>query len=274
MPDLRLRLNKDMLVVAPLLTWQLLDMDMDENECLEYLNILDEEVVRETHRRFRLAGAHCTCTNTLKANRINLQAFGLEEALVDVNRLGVQLAHEAGFEHVLATVCLAETEILLEQVAALLPEDPDAIWLVGKAEGDELNAAIDSIKNQTSLPLIAAAIDGSSKTQGADIIYTMGKTLEESLEELRSLTQHYTEPLMICPDVGRPEGATKKQRSMALNQLADNMTDFSLGARALGAQFVGTAPGSSPVLTGSASAVLSGLDTQKYTGPTYIADTL
>jgi len=312
MPDLHLRLNKDVLTVAPLLTWQLLDLDLDTSECLEYLNVLDDELVQETHRRFKLAGAQCVCTNTLRANRTVLQQYGLEDALVDINRIGVRLAREAGFEHILATVSLADPEVLLEQVAALLSEDPDALWLVGEAEADDLNAAIDSIKAQTSIPLIAAAAKAPSKTKGkaaedpsitkgaaaqdssitkgkaaqdpsktkgeaaqdssitkgkaaqdpsitkgADIIYYMGKPTKESLEELRILSELYTNPLMVCPKVGRPEGATDKQRSLALNQLIDTMADFALEARALGAQFIGTAPGSSPAFTGSVSAVLS-----------------
>jgi len=257
MPDLELRLNKDVLTVAPLITWQLLDLGREEAECLEYLNLLDEELIRETHRRFRLAGANCSPTNTLKANRMALQQYGLEEALLDINQKGVKLAREAGFEHVLATVWLAETDALLEQVAALLTEAPDALWLVGEAEAEELNAAIDSIKNQTSLPIIAPAARAPEKTQGAEVIYAMGSPLQESLDEVRSLSQFYTEPLMICPDVGTPKGATKQQHTMALNQLIDSMADFALEARALGAQFIGTAPGSSPVYTGSASVVIN-----------------
>ena len=259
MPDLKLRLKKDMLTVAPLLTWQLLDENMDEGECLEYLNVLDDELILDTHRRYKLAGAQCVCTNTLRANRIALQSYGLEEALADVNQMGVQLARAAGFEHVIATVSLAKAEVLSEQLAVLLAEDPDAIWLVGQADGEELNAAIVQIKSQTDLPLIAAAaIDAT--TQGADIIYTMGKPLQDSLDDLRGLAQHYREPLMVCPDAGSPKGATKIQRSMDLNNLADAMADFALEARALGAQFVGTAPGALPVFTGTAAAVLTGLD--------------
>jgi len=248
-----------MLVVAPLLTWRQLDEDMNEGECLEYLNILDDELILETYRRYKLAGAQCVCTNTLKANRTALQAFGLEDALVDINQAGVMIARDAGFEHIIATMSLAKEEDLLEQLAALLPEDPEAIWLIGNAEADELNAAIGSIKSQTDLPLIAAAA-ANGITQGADIIYVMGASLKDSLDELRSLAQHYKEPLMICPDPGTPEGATKIQRNRAINNLADDMADFALEAQALGAQFVGTAPGSRPVFTGTAAAILAGMD--------------
>jgi len=321
MPDLNLRLNKDMLTVTPLFTAQMLEVELDDSECLEYLNILDDELVREAHRRFKLVGAHCTSTNTLRANRTILRLFGLEDALVDINRTGVQLAREAGFEHVLATVSLAEPEVLQEQVEALLSEDPDAIWLTtrgdrfcgssgmthgtcplgsstapgrpdpsvvgttapgrplvneatGETEVEVLKTAIECIKSLTNLPLIAPAASVVTASaaqaadtaelpeakQGADIIYTSGKGLKESLEELRSLTRLSTVPLMLCPDPGKPAGSTRQQRSMELNQLIDNMVDFALEARQLGAQFIGTAPGSLTVFTGAASAVLSGLE--------------
>lgn len=279
MPDIRLRYHQDMLVVAPLFTRHLLDSELDGSECLEYFNILDDELVRETHRRFRLAGAHCTATNTLKANRVTLQAYGLEDALVDINRMGVKLAREVGFEHVLATVEYTEPEVLSEQIAALLPEHPDAIWLVGEgsAQGSDnevrsgdmqqtqLAAALSCIREQTNLPIIAAlsAAELLSSADDIDIIYSMGKTPKACLEELSRAAERFDQPLMACPDPGTPQGITRQQQSAMLGLLTDKMVTFALEARSLGAhgvQFVGIAPGGLPVFTGSVAAALFGKD--------------
>ncbi|MCL2808128.1 MAG: homocysteine S-methyltransferase family protein [Coriobacteriia bacterium] len=258
MPDLSLRLNKDMLVVAPLFTRKLLDSQMHADDCLEYYNILDDELVREAHLRYRHAGAQCTPTNTLDANRSGLQEHGLEAALVDLNRLGVRLAREAGFEHVLATVRLAAEDVVLEQVAALLLEKPDAIWLIGSDEEHE--AIIAGIRELTDIPIITPVVEAFLEGQSADILCLMGEGREKSLASLGKLGGQTKAALMVCPLLSEPQYTTERQRRDALGTRADEMADFALEARLLGAQFIGTAAGSSPVLTGVAAATLLGLD--------------
>ncbi|MDR2035209.1 MAG: homocysteine S-methyltransferase family protein [Coriobacteriales bacterium] len=284
MPDLKLRFHKDMLVVAPLFTGELLDPERGQSvplpnssrldlqnhndECLEFLNILDEDLIRETHRSFLLAGAQCAATNTLRANRPALQAYGLEDALTEINQKGVRLAREVGYEHILATVEILDPEILLEQIKILLPENPDALWLVGSAENPQLSAAIACIRELTDLPIIAPLGSclnqnnerGADKRNEADILYLMGDSLDKTLQELHRMTRRFAQPLMVCPHAGVPGGATKQQRNRSLCLLTDNLVNFALESRALGVQFVGTEPGSLPVFTGSASAVLYGLD--------------
>lgn len=252
MPDLRLRLHKDMLVVAPLLTLPLLDPNMDGAECLEYLNVLDEDLVRETYRRYQIAGAQCALCNTLEANRPALQAYKLEDALVDINRGGVRLAREAGFEHVVAVVEMVQKEALIEQVEVLLTEDPDAIMIVGGAKNPDVSTAVETVRSLTELPIIAAA--------DADIICCMGASLEKSLLELQHKAETTTLPLMVCPELAKLRGISNKQRASESAHLADELVGFALEAMAAGAQFIGTAPGSSPVYTGAIYAAIGGLD--------------
>jgi homocysteine S-methyltransferase len=263
-----------MLVVAPFFTWQLLDPEVGDSECLELLNVLDDELVRETHRRFRMVGAQCTPTNTLRANRVALEVFGLEDALEDINRMGVQLAREAGFEHVLATIELGaeageEASVspfcdrlaaLSEQAGILLSENPDALWLVGEVSRSELLAAVTSLRALTDLPIIAPAEPLLDDAVGADILCIMGKTLDESLREVRETSKRFSLPLMVCPNTGKAERSVAKLSKIEQSSLTDKLLDYALHARSLGVQFVGTAPGSSPEFSGAISAALSGLD--------------
>jgi len=264
MPDLTLRLNKDMLTVAPLLTLSLLDASFGGEECLEYFNILDADLVRETHRRFRVAGAECAPSNTLGAHRSALASFGLEDALVDINRAGVQRAREAGFEHVLAAVRISPADELEEQVEALLQEEPDALWLVGQADDPLCDLAIETVHALTDLPIMAPDSIDSERRQTA-IGYSMGLGLTDTRELLQqriraSTPESQAAPFMVCPDPGAPVGNNQRQLSASLGRLADTMIDFALEARALGVQFIGTAPGTSPVFTGAISAAISGMD--------------
>ena len=285
MPDLRLRLHKDMLTVAPLFTLPLLDESFEGSECLELLNIFDDELVRETHRRFKAAGAECAITNTLGANQTALSAFGLEAELVDINRAGVRLAREVGFQHIIAAAQIAEEAVLSRQVEALLSESPDALLLAGIAAASELEEAIKVVRAQTDLPLIAPAMPTEKAVEGqtvstpelslangvgsgytpdsslrADIVYLSDLSLAESLQCLQKMARGSTQQCLVCPSLGKPEGNTEKQRSIALSNLADELMDFSLEVRQLGVQFVGTAAGSSPVFTGVISAAVGGLD--------------
>ena len=246
-----------MLTVAPLLTMSLLDETLGEAENLEYFNILDEDLVRETHLRFRMAGAECAFANTLQANRLTLEAFDLANALHDVSRAGMRLAREAGFEHVIAPLQAAHEDVLLEQAQTLLLENPDAFFLVGANEDSELMCAINILKAITDVPICAPA---SCICEEADIIYLADLSLADSLSELQSLTDICNVPLFVCPKPDDTKSEYTWQRQQALNRNADLMVEFALEARERGAQFIGTSAGSSPVYTGAISAAISGLD--------------
>ncbi len=246
--------------MAPLLTWTQLDEDMEGSECLEYLNILDEDMVRETHRRFKMAGAQCVLTNTVQANRLALQKHGLEDALVDVNRAGMRRAAEVGFEHIVAAVQVTMPEVLGEQLEVLLKERPDAVFLVGEADTHELSAALETIRGLTDIPLFAPAGD-SAYVAKADIIYTMGLSVTDTLQELCKIAAHSkTFSLMACPSLDEPEGNNRRQRGLARDRIAEELVDFALDARLFRAQFIGTTAGSPPAYTGAISAAIGGLD--------------
>ena len=257
MPDLQLRFKKDMLTVAPLLTVPLLDETLDEAENLEYFNILDEDLVRETYLRFRMAGAECALANTLQANALALEAFGLTDALCDINRAGIRLAREAGFEHVIAPLLATAEEVLCEQAQTLLLEMPDAFYLVGTDDDCALKCAIDTLKTMTDVPICAPA---SCIDEEVGIIYLADLNLEDSLSELESLAATCNKPLLICPKPDAIACEFTWQRQQALDKNVDRMVDFALEARAQGAQLIGTSAGSLPVYTGAISAAISGLD--------------
>lgn len=289
MPDISLRFHKDMLVVTPLLTAGLIDSTMDAEESIEFLNILDEDLVKDVYRRFKMAGAQCVVANTRKANRLQLKKLGLENALADVNRAGIRLAREVGFEHIIAVLEQAPLETLVEQADLLVSEEPDALLLVSEDEvfqthtpaeaatpkshlnkskkEDELkNRTEDALKNetldehealqvlreQTEIPLIAP-------TEG-DILLSMGLSEADSLAWLKQRDAASTKPLMVCPQVQVKQAQSKSQQQRELTLAGDALVDFALQARASGAQFIGTAPGTPPVFTGALAAVLGGLD--------------
>ncbi len=207
------------------------------------------------------------------ANRIALETHGLEDALEDINRSGVRLAREVGFEHIIAVVAVAPDEALREQVDVLLSENPDAFLLAGSAENDELNQALSVMRELTALPVIAASAnadilmsdvtgDGGETKRGQ---FSFSPDEDKKRTAPLSSPSHHG-PLMVCftPDV--PEGSNERQRAHTHQKAADDLFNLALQAQALGVQFIGTAPGSSPVFTGAISAAVGGLDVKSKEG--------
>jgi homocysteine S-methyltransferase len=68
---------------------------MDEEAWSAVANVRHEEVVRETHEAYILAGADVIITNTYAAARMPLEKAGLGDRVIEVNRRAVNAAREA-----------------------------------------------------------------------------------------------------------------------------------------------------------------------------------
>lgn len=104
MANIELRLGKDVLVVQGPMGTQLMAQGLDGDFPLPSLNITEPEIVEDLHKLYRAAGADCAVTNTFMATSSQLAKSGLASSTALINRQGVQLAREAGFPHVLASV--------------------------------------------------------------------------------------------------------------------------------------------------------------------------
>ncbi len=60
--------------------------------CTEALLLSQPELIAELHRTYLEAGADIIETDTFNANRLSLEEFGLEEHVVEMNRVAVELA--------------------------------------------------------------------------------------------------------------------------------------------------------------------------------------
>ncbi|MDR2672360.1 MAG: homocysteine S-methyltransferase family protein [Coriobacteriales bacterium] len=253
MADLQLRLNNDMLVVEGSLR-AILEREgalTGESELraadaeaaglicedaraaelagsIEYLNILDEELVCSAHERYVMAGAQCALTNTVAASRPALAALGLGEHVEQINRVAVRAAHQAGFQHVLACVGsvmpnagpVPDTDRAFahysEQIRALVDEQPDAIILVDFTDLGDIQAAVRAAQRSSDLPVIVGlgmAADGSLLTSGEGLEQAVaaveasgvsvvgigsGLTIEELLPLSSRLAQATQLPLYAC----------------------------------------------------------------------------
>lgn len=63
--------------------------------CFDELNLSNQTLIAEIHRKYLEAGAEIIETNTFGANRFKLAEHGLEDKVAEINRAGVQLARQA-----------------------------------------------------------------------------------------------------------------------------------------------------------------------------------
>ena len=91
------------------------------NRSYDELNLSNPDLVREVHREYVKAGADLITTNTFGANRLRLQAFGLDDRTDDIVLAGVRLALEAAGDKAMVAGSIGPTGARLAPVGRLSP---------------------------------------------------------------------------------------------------------------------------------------------------------
>lgn len=145
------------------------------NSCFDALNLRDPDLVRGIHRDYVEAGAELLETNTFGANRYKLKEHGLEDALADINRVGVELARQVIRESPREDVYVAASvgplgvrlapygrvqpeqayDAFREQVEALCQGGPDLIVLETFSDLYELREAVRAARDACDWPIVA-----------------------------------------------------------------------------------------------------------------------
>jgi 5-methyltetrahydrofolate--homocysteine methyltransferase len=176
MPDIMMRLGRDVLVLEGAMGTMLQRAGLPAGECPELLNVSAPEVVADVHRLYALAGADCCTTNTFGGSRPKLAEYGYGDRVDEFNRAAVRISKAEGAPHVLADV--GPTGLVLEpmgqatfddvfaifaeQIAALAAEEPDAIFFETFTDIAELRCGVLAAKSVCDLPIIASCTFGLS----------------------------------------------------------------------------------------------------------------
>jgi methionine synthase I (cobalamin-dependent)/5,10-methylenetetrahydrofolate reductase len=251
--------------------------------CPEEANIRSPEAVISLHVSFINAGADLVETNTFGANRRKLATHFLEDEVENINSTAVKLAREAreisGRDVFIAGSIgpLGELggdlspdyrrRVFTEQAAALDARGVDLFMVETFFELDELRAAIDAVREISSLPIVAMlTFDEQGETLG-------GVTAKESIDALRdsglaavganhgagiqaALTalneMHSTDgelALAAMPNIGLASLAGN--RVVFPHATPEYFADFAAHARDLGARIIGGCCGTTPVEIGA-----------------------
>jgi methionine synthase / methylenetetrahydrofolate reductase (NADH) len=257
--------------------------------CPEEANVRAPETVVSLHVSFIKAGADLIETNTFGANRRKLAAHYLEDEAKEINSAAVKLAREAreiagrdvfiagsiGPLGELADVTAEQRhEIFAEQASALEARGVDLFIVETFFELDELLAALQAVREVSSLPVVAMlTFDEQGETLGgvtakqavealdggglAAIGANHGAGIQAALTALSEM--HSTNgdvALAAMPNIGLASLAGN--RVVFPHATPDYFADFAAHARDLGARIIGGCCGTTPVEISAIAAAVTG----------------
>ena len=255
---------------------RLYDKGIYINRSYDELNLVAPDLVREVHGEYVTAGADIIETNTFGATRHNLQSYGLEGKLREINIAAAAIAREAAGDKVYVAGAIGPLGLRIEpygptsfdeakdmyreQVEALLEGGVDLFILETFSVVSLIEQAIRAVRELSDLPIVAQmTIQMDGKTifgntpeaftakldeLGADVIGLncgMGPNhILTALEKMRATTR---KPLSAQPNAGLPRDVQGRQFYMGSPEY---MATFAKRFVQAGAKFVGGCCGTTP----------------------------
>jgi methionine synthase / methylenetetrahydrofolate reductase(NADPH) len=254
--------------------------------CPEEANIRSPESVVTLHTSFIRAGADLIETNTFGANRRKLAHQYLEEEFERINGAAVKLAREAR-EVSGRDVFIAGSigplgdlpgvppeqrgEVFAEQAQLLDGRGVDLFMIETFYELDELETAIEAVRNVSSLPIVATltfdegaeTLAGVTAAEAAECLRPLdlaaiganhGAGLHAALAALEAMGGDGGPPLAALPNVGL--ASMSGGRVIYPHATPEYFAEFAAHARRLGARLIGGCCGTTPLeIAAIASAV-------------------
>jgi 5-methyltetrahydrofolate--homocysteine methyltransferase len=245
-------------------------------------NLIHPERVAAVQRKYVEAGSDCLITNTFGSNRFVASRYGLENKIREVNRAGAEIARAvAGTQrYVLGDVGpfggmlepIGETsreEIVAafeEQVRGLAEGGVDAIIIETMTALEEMECAVEAVRNVTNVPVIGSfAFDklknggyktmmGVSPEQAAGTLVKLhadvmacncGTALDTSDYQtiIATLRAAGDAPIMAQPNAGMPE---LNDDVIIYRETPEMMAEAVWGLVRSGANIVGGCCGTTP----------------------------
>ena len=255
---------------------RLYDKGVYINRSYDELNLTAPDLVRDVHEEYVRAGADLIETNSFGATRHKLQAYGLEERVVQINTAAARLAKEAAGEKALVAGAIGPLGLriepygptsfdeakgmFMEQVRGLLDGGVDLFILETFSELPAVEQAIRAVRELSDLPIVAQMtiqMDGNTSfgttpenftarlaELGVDVIGLncgVGPThVLSALETMREVTD---KPLSAQPNAGLPRDVQGRQFYMGSPEY---MATFAKRFVQAGARFVGGCCGTTP----------------------------
>jgi methionine synthase I (cobalamin-dependent) len=272
------RLNQAGILVADGATGTMLQAaGLPSGAAPERWNLENPQVVRDLHRAYIAAGADIVLTNTFGGSRQKLEKDGLGERAREINRAAARLAREVAGERVIVLGDIGPTGRLLEplgdlsyddavnafaeQAAGLVEGGVDAIIIETMSDLGEAKAAVEGVKQVTTLPILASmSFDTRGRTMmgvkpavAARELWSLGvtaigancgRTLSETLAAVTEMRQAVPEAVLIAkPNAGLPHLSDGES---VFDVTPEVMAEYALKFAGLGVKIMGGCCGSNP----------------------------
>jgi 5-methyltetrahydrofolate--homocysteine methyltransferase len=278
MSDFLNRLNQPGILIADGATGTMLQKaGLPRGATSERWNLENPDAVRALYRAYIEAGSDIILTNTFGGTRIRLERDGLSDQCAAINRAAASLAREIAGERAIVFGDIGPTGQLLEpmgplsypiavaafaeQAAALAEGGADAILIETMSDLNEAKAAIDGVKQATTLPVVVTfSFDTRGRTMmglkpalAVREIWAMGvaavgancgRTLTETLAAIQEMRQAVPEAvLMAKPNAGLPHTSGE---DLVYDVTPDIMAEYAQKFAAEGVKIFGGCCGSTP----------------------------
>ncbi|MGB4580295.1 MAG: homocysteine S-methyltransferase family protein, partial [Coriobacteriia bacterium] len=286
MPDIALRLGRDILVLDGAMGTMLQKHNLPAEQSFVQLNVTAPDLVVEIHRLYNLAGADCATANSFGGSRLKLEAYGLGDQVEDLNRAAVRVARASGATHILGelgpTGHVLEPlgsahfdelfDVFAEQAAALALEHPDAIQIATMTDIAEARCAVLAVRSVTGLPVFVTCtfglngrmdLSGTGPEEAAVILEAAGASAagmncglgpEQMLPLVERMARATALPIIVRPNAGLPKLVDGKT---VFPGTALEMGEYAARFVDAGATLVGSCCGSTPSFTGSIADFIS-----------------
>lgn len=198
-PGLRDALNSRVLMLDGALGTEFYRRGVFINRCYDELTLSQPALVRQVHHDYLEAGADLLTTNTFGANRVRLQAFGLEDRLGEMNRKAASLARQVAGDRAWVLGSVGPTGASLspagrlspgqayhafrEQIEALVEGGADALLFETFTNLQELWQAVRAAKDVAPEHPILACLSFKSSRSGERLVG------EDPVRAARTMTQ-------------------------------------------------------------------------------------
>lgn len=291
MPDIALRLNKDMLVLSAPLQARLAQQGFDERD-LEFIALCESDSVRDALRLEALAGATCLVANTADVTPARLAHFAMEDRAGEFAEASLGVVHSLNPQHILVEIgpsglpldaaskaSLNESRSQYARAARLFAEEEfDAFFLNGFKTCDDLKCALMGVRQVSDKPVFASvdvAEDGSlvsGRGMVEDALTVMGEygatvagvATAADADGAACLAERMLQasdlPLLVQLKVVAHN--PKQGRSTKENPYycPDVMVEAASRLRAAGVQFLRAVGDVTPAYTGALAVAVAGFD--------------
>jgi 5-methyltetrahydrofolate--homocysteine methyltransferase len=245
----------------------------------ELWNVQNPGPIESLSQNFLKAGSEILLTNTFGANRYVLDKSGAAERVEELARAGVALCKRVadGRAKVFASIGPTAKIVMMEEISrddfraafaetaeAVCREEPDAIVLESFYELEELQIALEAVRETCDLPVVVSM----SFTAGEDGTATM---MGNSPEELAHMAEQYGAdavgancgigpdtylkvagrlldntdlPVWIKPNAGRPESDSKGNSIFPIGP--EEFAEYAERFRDMGVRVIGGCCGTTP----------------------------